>query len=688
MTALSKILLLFACLIPLPIMAQQSGDVVWQELLEDWAEQNETEIVPDDIIEQMTLLLEQPLNLNDTNNDKLYTLPFLTDYHISAIQAYIEQNGEMVTLAELHNINGFDSLTIRLLYTFATVGPTQQNNSKTLKEMLKHGHSNMIIGSKITLPRARGYTEGIYLGDPFRHYARYSFKYSDRIIFQLAADKDAGEPLMPPDYHSYYLMLNEFGIIKRLIIGKYQLQFGQGATLWSGFAPWMSGSMPLWRYGQGIRAASAFCEYGYLNGAAATLRLHAQIELTLFYSHVLRDATAADTNTLDSSNDIGISESTIFQNLYQSGYHRTQTEIDKKRQLPETLIGAHIQWRQKRLQIGATTYATHLANPIIPTYHVYNTFAFKGQDNFNAGVDFNYRYRRLLLFGEIATSYNMTTSSFNVIPLAAVYGMQLRINANTNIAVAGRYGSTTYHNLHANTIGQNSSVQNEKGLGFFLSSRLPGYILLNASADFFHFPWMKYRIYSPSVGTDIKIKLSKDIATNTTLSLQYRYKEAQRNSDAQRYYVETTCRQQLYLNLDYQPSDHWRLLSRIALSRFNCEEHTPQNGFLVFQQMEYHSTTTRPFTLATRLALFDVSGYDARLYTYENDLQYEFSVPMLTGQGVRFFLLYRQRLNRHISFSLKYSLTHYPEDESISSGYNLINGNKRHEFKAQLHLKF
>jgi len=688
MTALSKIILFFAFLIPLPIMAQQVDDVVWQELLEDWADQNETDNVPDDLIEQLTLLLEQPLNLNDTNSDKLYTLPFLTDYHINAIHAYIEQNGEMVTLAELHNINGFDSLTIRLLYTFATVTPMQKDNSRTIKEMLKYGHNNMIIGSKTILPRARGYDDGSYLGDPFRHYARYYFKYSDRIILQIAADKDAGERLIPIDYYSYYLMLNDFGIIKRLIVGKYQLQFGQGATLWSGFAPWMSGSMPLWRYGQGIRAASAFCEYGYLNGTAATLRLPADIELTLFLSHVRRDATTADIDTINNSNNNGIPETAIFQSLYQSGYHRTQTELTKKSQLPETLFGAHIQWRKNRLQIGATSYASHLANPIIPTNYVYNTYAFKGQDNFNAGVDINYRYRQLLLFGEAATSHNPTTSSYNILPLAAVYGMQLRIDANTSLAVAGRYGSPTYHNLHANTIGQSSSVQNENGIGFFLSCRLPGYILMNASADFYRFPWMRYRVYSPSVGTDLRLKLTKDIAPHTTLSAQYRYKEAQRNSDAQRYYVETTCRQQLYLNLDYQPSDHWRLLSRIALSHFRCEEHESQDGLLIFQQIEYHSTTARPFTVVTRMAIFDVSGYDARLYTYENELQYEFSVPMLTGQGMRFFLLYRQQLNRHISFTLKYNLTYYPENENISSGYNLIDGNKRHEFKAQLHLKF
>ncbi len=646
--------LLLLLLLPVSTMAQQRVDIVWQEILEQWADQNETESVPDDLVEQLTLLSEQPLNINDTNNRDLYLLPFLTDYHIDAIRAYIEQNGPMATLAELHNINGFDSITIQLLYTFAVACPAENHHTTTLREMLHHGHSNMVIGTKTTLPRSRGYHDSSFLGDPFRLYARYLFKYRDRLAFQFAADKDAGEALLatphsriPLDYYSYYLMLNDFGIVKRLIAGKYHLQFGQGATLWSGFAPWMSGSMPIWRYGQGIRPASAFCEYSYLNGAAATLQLPAHLELTLFFSYVQRDATAGDTIAED---DVYI---TPYQSISQSGYHRTLTELEKKRQLSETIYGAHLQWQQQRFRVGATAYSTHLANPIVPADYVYNTFAFRGQNNFNTGIDATYRYRRLLLFGEAALSHNTPSSSYSILPFTAVTGMQLRLDANTNIAIAWHHGSPTYHNLHANTIGQSSSVQNESGIGFHLNSRLPGYIMLQGSADFFRYPWMRYRVYSPSSGADLRLILSKDIAPHTTLSVHYRYKEAQRNGDAQRYYVEQTRRQQLHLNIDYQPSSQWRLLSRVALSRFNCEEHQMQDGFLVFQQIEYHSTTSYPFTLATRLSLFDISGYDARLYNYENDLQYESSVPMLTGQGIRLFLLYRHDLINGISIALK-----------------------------------
>ena len=687
------LLLLLTMLLSTPLRAQQEDDI-WQDLLEQWADHNETESIPDDLVEQLTLLREQPLNLNDTNSDIIYLLPFLTDYHVDAIKAYIQQNGEMASLAELHNISAFDTITIRLVSLFAIVAPVPHRASQTLKDILSHGHSSVVLGTKTTRPKSRGYLDGSYLGDPFRLYARYQFKYNDHISFLLAADKDAGEPLLatpyrltPFDYYSYHLMISDIGSVKRFVVGKYHLQFGQGLTLWSGFAPWMSGSMPLRRYGQGIRPASAFCEYGFLNGAAATLRLPLQMEVTLFLSHVRRDATGADTvapTDLFADDYSGAA----YQSIYQSGYHRTTTEISKKRLLPETLYGAHLQWRHRNLLVGATAYATHFASPIVPANYVYNAFAFSGQDNFNAGIDATYRYRRMLLFGEVALAHNRNSSSYDDIPLAALAGFQFRLNANNSLSAAWRHGAPSYHNLHANSIGQSDNVQNEKGICFSLESRLPGNIILNGYADIFRFPWMRYRIYSPSTGADLRLTLSKDIAPHTTLSAQYRYKESQRNSDAERYYVEQTCRQQLLLSLDYKPSDCWRLLSRVAMTRFSCEEHPTQNGFVALQQIEYHSSSVRPFTLAARLALFDVSGYDARLFTYENELQYEYSVPMLTGQGIRFFILYRQQLGTNIRVSFKYSLSYYPENENISSGYNLIEGNKRHEFKLQLNLKF
>jgi hypothetical protein len=58
-----------------------------------------------------------------------------------------------------------------------------------------------------------------------------------------------------------------------------------------------------------------------------------------------------------------------------------------------------------------------------------------------------------------------------------------------------------------------------------------------------------------------------------------------------------------------------------------------------------------------RLAYFYTDGYNSRLYAYENDLLYSFSVPALYGNGVRTYLNFQQKLGSKFTFWLKFAAT-------------------------------
>lgn len=693
MRHLSSLLILAITLFAGTLAAQGVDEQLWQSLVEDWAELNDSESVPDEIIEELKDFIDNPINLNDTSSELLSALPFITDLHRDIIKAYIAQNGQLVTMSELQFLKGFDSLQLELLYLFTTVKPVVNSDFPSLSEIVHGGHSNLRLGIKTILPRSRGYDEEKYRGSPYREYFRYNFHYSNHISFQFSGEKDAGEPFrfatakgdssttaMGFDYYGYHLMVKDLGIVKTAIIGKYQLQFGQGATLWSGFAPWGGYDMPLRRYGQGIRAASAFCEYGYLRGAATTLSLiPKRLEATVFYSFVNRDATrSSDSSTI------------VFSSLYNSGYHRSQNEMSKKWQLDEHLAGTHIQYRQSSLSIGATAFGTFFSNEIQPTNNVYNIFAFKGKRLFNAGIDASWRYRRTFFFGEVATS--MEQASYlpeeSPFPLAAVAGLQTYFNPDNAISVAYSYGSTSYHNFFANTIGKSSSPQNESGLIINFKSRLPLGIYLSASVDFFHYPWMRHRIYAPSTGSDFRIKLSKSLSSSTDIVVQYQYLNCDRNSDLQTYAVENTTRQRLSLHLDYN-NDGWHLLSRVVLTHFDCLDHDSEHGFLLMQDVgRSFILFGNNMTVNARAAIFDITAYDAKIYTYESDLMYEFNAPLLMYRGMRGYIVTRYDISRSLSISLKYAVSYYPEQEKLGSGYDTIVKNRRHELKAQLCLKF
>ncbi|MBP5327229.1 MAG: hypothetical protein J6Y98_04890 [Bacteroidales bacterium] len=673
--------------------AQYNIEDFMLEAIETWMEQNDDETDPDELIEWFLESKETPLNINDTLSERYRSLPFLSDFQRSAINAYIAQNGELVTLAELHFINGLDSLTIMLLNVVSTVSPSDKDKTLSWKDIVTHGHSNLRTGMRFSFPESRGYEEDIYRGSPLRLYFRYNYKYHERFSFLLSGDKDPGEALRFAlsksgdnvsdygfDFYGFHIMVRDIGMVKSAIIGQYNLQFGQGLTLWTGYAPWGVGSMPLRRYGQGIRPASAFCEYGYLQGVATTLSLIPnKLDMTLFFSDVNRDATSTDS--------IG----NTFSSFYLSGYHRTANELSKKHALGERLVGTHIQYTPSNMTFGVTAVYTSLDSEIMPTERLYNHFAFRGKTNLNIGADFSLLTRRVLWFGEVAGSYNNTLDNYEIqsIPVSALAGFQFNVNSDNMFSLVAHYNSPLYHNLHSNTIGGGGTTQGGSGLLFFFRTVFQSGFLLQSSVDLSTFPWFRYRVYSPSTSVVYRCRVTKDISRHTTFSFYMHSSYSQRNSDAEMYYTENTARRQVNIMLNYNASSQWRFMSRVVFSHFSCEDHASLSGFLMSQDAQYQSRLKgNPFSITARLSVFDIDAYDARIFIYENDLVYEYSSPMVTGRGIRSFLLCRMDLGSSFSIGLKYAVVFLPGNDEIGSGYDRISGNHRHDIKAQLCWRF
>ena len=95
-----------------------------------------------------------------------------------------------------------------------------------------------------------------------------------------------------------------------------------------------------------------------------------------------------------------------------------------------------------------------------------------------------------------------------------------------------------------------------------------------------------------------------------------------------------------------------------------------------------------PMSATFRYAIFDTDNYDSRIYAYENDLLYEFSIPSYFNRGFRTYLNLRYRINRNLTAEARISRTYLNNEDSIGSALDEINGNKRTDVKAQLRFKF
>lgn len=85
------------------------------------------------------------------------------------------------------------------------------------------------------------------------------------------------------------------------------------------------------------------------------------------------------------------------------------------------------------------------------------------------------------------------------------------------------------------------------------------------------------------------------------------------------------------------------------------------------------------FRVTGRIALFDTDDYDTRLYAFENNVLWTFSIPAFSGQGMRYYLLAQYQITSQITTYIRYSRTSYTDREVISSGLQEIDGSTQSE---------
>lgn len=667
-------------LLPLVVWSQTSRvDVALEEYMEIYVQQTEYSADENEVLEILNFYLENKINVNDTTSKELLNLFFVQEKHLNAIRAYVQQQGQMLSLSELTFISVIDSVTLQLLYPFVVAEPVEDGKSVAIKDMLTLGKHTVVLGTKTTLEIKKGYIDSSYLGDSFRYYFRYNYKYKDNLFFSFSGDKDAGEELFGQsqklgfDHYGVTFMLKNVGRVQKLAVGNYNIQLGQGLTMWTGSGMKFTVDGNIKKYAPVVKAVSPFAEHDFLKGGALQVALGKHTSMAAFVSYKKRDAT----NMTVANNG-----QNVFQSFYTSGYHRTEKELQKKDLVGETVTGGSLQYNNTNFTLGINGYYQHLDAILSPKEYFYNCYYFSGSNNMSVGVDASYLFRNILLFAESAFDGEGKNAS--------IAGAQLWAGNDVSLSVYYRNYGKDYQNMYSNGLGQNSDSRNENGLAAVFNFKLPWDIRVVASADVFEMPWLRYQVYSPTNGMDCRLKLTKNIFKHTSLVVQYRCKESTANASSEQNHVpitEQTLLQQLQLKINYLPDSRWSFSTRAIYSRFTPAMVGNTGGVLVYQEVCYHSDR-RPLSLVARCAYFNIADYDARIYTYERDLLYEFSTPAFYGKGIRMYLLMDWEVAKNLRLALRYSISYYPENVTIGSGLEMIDANHKQEIKLQLRYGF
>ncbi|RYE02147.1 MAG: helix-hairpin-helix domain-containing protein, partial [Sphingobacteriaceae bacterium] len=260
-----------------------------------------------DLINQLQNYRQHPLNLNTATTAQLQDLLFLSYLQISALQEHIRSNGKLVDILELQSVDLFDLQTIQKLLPFVTISSSLDFNKLSLNNLFRYGKSDLIFRFGEVLQDQKGFLIpkdsklSHYTGNPQKLLGRYRFDFQNRIQLAFNMKKDAGEPFfagknsMGFDFYTASLAFKNFGVINKLVVGDYSLQFGQGLGLYTGFAFGKSADATLIpKVSRGLTPYSSTNEINYFRGIAATLQWKA-VSFTPFISDQPIDATVQTT---------------------------------------------------------------------------------------------------------------------------------------------------------------------------------------------------------------------------------------------------------------------------------------------------------------------------------------------------------------------------------------------------------
>ena len=690
MKSLRLLYLVSLILLPLRLVSQvnsQANPVLIENLIEDIAGETDEELDYQTLFYNISGYLEEPLNINTATREDLEKLHVLTDFQISSLLEYIRNNGPMLTIYELPLVYGYDEALARMLESLLTFETTAQ--SRDLAGKKPEASHQLILRFSSVLEEQKGYSpapdslllanpNARYMGNRLKTLTKYRFRYGKRIEAGFTGEKDAGEPFLKGenkygfDFNSAYLQMNDVWKFSTLIAGDYQVMSGQGVVLGSGLD---FGKSPeiinIRKKGSPLKPYTSSDENRFMRGVALSMD-HKWLSLTGFASYKKIDANAY-VDTLD--------QEEYFSSFQNSGLHSIPREFEDKDAVQETILGACATVHAGNLKVGATVLQYYYDAAYLKSEPV-NMFNFSGSSNMNAGLDYTWSGNKFIVFGEGGYSSNGTFSGLN--------GASFDLHRQVTLSVLHRYFDKAFHALYGNAFTENTYNRNENGIytGIeilpFPDWKLSGFL------DAFSFPYLKSQAKGPGTsGFDYHIQAEFSRRDGINAYIRYKYKAKSENVSGDLAGIPILDRAKvshLRFHISYPVAPGLTFQDRVELSAYE-KAGDRESGFLAYHDVLYRPPSL-PLSLSFRYSMFDTESYKSRIYTYEHDVLYAFSIPNYHGRGIRTYLNAKWEVSRYLDLWLKYALSWYPERESISSGLNEIDGNRKSDLRVQVRIKF
>jgi hypothetical protein len=519
------------------------------------------------------------------------------------------------------------------------------------------------------LNKVKGLRTRKFEGSGYENYSRLRFTSGRNISGGILTQKDLGENDFL-DHYSGFLQWVDTKNKYKIILGNYQVHLGHGLAFSSPYSIQKSvfalaplrfrsiGGRPFLSSSESTGFTGLFAHYAGLN----------YFTFDLFYSSNLRDATFDDSRTL-------------LTGLEFSGYHRSESEIDKMDLLKENVIGSHAKINIFEYLDMGLTYArvdfkpsiifdnrTQSENALRRDYYHFNG------DQINLySVYFNYHIGVLSINGEMASnSFKKFSQSYHLLLQKNSSGIGFkwwhipaqfqspfgRAFASSQAFPRGRQGFYTgIKHILSEKISVSSYWTTEKKL------------------------WRTYFDPLSTISRDFLFNININLAEKTDLALKYKFSNNQSYSSELRNSFREFKRK-FRLDIIKHITKEIRVRSRVEKVLVNYSQYfAEKQGINFYQDIRWQLF---PFaTITARYSSFETADYDSRIYEFENDLPGTFSNYALYGKGSKWYLLLKLEFWKNVRLWIKYRSIYFDGVETIGSGYMEIEGNSRQDFRVQ-----
>lgn len=630
----------------------QIDDPATGELLENFFRDNEqaSETDAQMLLEYLENLKQTPLNLNTASREDLTALHLLNELQIENFLNYRNTFGLLLNAYELQAVPGWEVSDIKRILPFAGFSTDLDTRSVPLWRGFVEGDNELIM--RWGRPEPPRYTTNVE-GAPNNWALRYRHSFDNRMRFGFTAENDPGEAFFKGSnshgfdfYSAHFFLQNINATVKTVALGDYSASIGQGLLLQSGFAPGKSAeTVSLARGGRKLRPYGSFGEAYFLRGAATTLQLGKNWEVTALFSVRRRDGNVlASVDTIDQD-----FPEIVFTSLQTSGLHRSEAEIADEKKVKEWVGGLSATRIWKNGQVSANGLFLQYDNPWQPSEAPYRRFVFTGTRLTGFSLDYFWRRRNWYAFGEFARSENGG--------MATVNGVLFAADRHVTLALLHRNLDRDYQSVYAAPFAETSGASNEQGLYLGADVRFGRKWQVNTYIDIWKHPWLRFGVDAPSAGSEYLSRITWNPQRGVSIYALFQLEIKERNSDIEGLTgLVDNKRSRLRLHAAYKVGPGVELRSRVEWSRFEKGAPGPSNGFLAYQEAVIKPLGT-PLSASLRYAIFDTGDYDARIYTYENDLFSAISIPGFAGRGARYFVNLSWRVNKWLRLETRVEQT-------------------------------